>query len=134
MDLLRGIKNDLRYIDGQATWRLTHHTEGTHDYAAGTFSATDVITDIGGCVKRSPADRQLQSTRQIQQRMESIQADELNVSDVVLEVPGGHAISEGDFMQELDSSKNPIGPRYITVSVDHVDFLSRDRVGCRTLK
>ncbi len=133
-DLTRGVKNDMQYIDGRAVWRLTHHDGGTHDYAEGTFTPVDVYTDIPNCVKRSPADRQLASTRQIQQRMESIQNDLLNTTDVVLEIPGGYDIAEGDTIQELDDDSQPVGPNYLIVSNDRVNFLSRNRLGCRTMR
>ncbi len=133
MGLERGILDDLSYVDGQETWRLTHLYQGVANTSAGTWGSQKQISDIAGCVRRAIADREVSSTRQVQQRMESIQKDLINVSDLVLEVPNGHEIRVDDTIQQLDEDKAEIGPRYTVVSIDKCTFRSRKRLGCRQI-
>lgn len=128
-DLRDNIKDDYLIFDNQFVGILEHNSsEYVRDIKAGTTQSAVITTEIEGCVFRNKANRESSSIKQIHRREDSIQNDQFNAVDVVVEIPklDELEISAGDKFIDKRGSKP-----YRVVAIDITTLETRIRVGLR---
>ena len=125
----RGIGNDWKIFDNSFTGIVIHNRKDTKpDFTTGTIAASEVSTEVEGCLYRDVAIRNNTSIRQLHEREASIQQDTFYTADFVVEIPqlDGLLIDEGDKFIDQDTGK-----KYNIVAVDLATLTTRIRVALR---
>lgn len=123
-----GIVDDIDIFDNKEALIIHHNDDDpTIDWDVGTSSRTIIHTTVPNCLFRQPSQRNGPSIPQLHERSQSIQKDDFNKYDVVVEVPmvEGLIIKEKDIIERVKD-----GRKWRVVMLDDSTLSTRFRLGC----
>lgn len=129
LNLRDNIEDDYLIFDNAFVGILSHNDPDiVVDLNTGTATSAVTNTEIPGCLFRNKANRESSSIKQIHRREDSIQNDQFNAADLVVEIPylPNLSISIGDEFRVSGESK-----RHSVVAIDYATLETRIRVGLR---
>ncbi len=122
------IKDDYLVFDNKETC-IVHHNAGDPevDFTAMVSIRDETHTEVPNCLFRQPSQRNGPSIPQLHERAQSIQKDDFNKFDVVIEVPmlDGLAIKEKDLIERVKDNT-----KWRVVMLDDATLSTRFRLGC----
>ena len=122
------IADDINLFDNLEELIVHHNADDpTVNWDAGTAVRTIVHTTIPNCLFRQPSQRNGNSVPQLHERSKSIQKDDFNKYDVVIEIPmlDGLKIKERDTVERAKDGK-----KWRVVMLDDSTLSTRYRLGC----
>lgn len=122
------IKDDIKIFDNKETLIIHHNADDADvDFETGVTSRTITHTTVDNCLFRQPSQRNGPSIPQLHERAQSIQKDDFNKYDVVIEVP----MLDGLIIKEKDQVERPRdGKIWRVVMLDDATLSTRYRLGC----
>ncbi len=122
------IENDINIFDNLEEL-IVHHNSDDADVDFTTYETSRTITHttIPNCLFRQPSQRNGPSIPQLHERAQSIQKDDFNKYDVVIEIPmiDGLLIKEKDVIERVKDGK-----KWRVVMLDDSTLSTRFRLGC----
>ncbi len=122
------IKDDIQIFDNKESLQIEHNSDDADvDFSTGITSRAIVHTVVPNCLFRQPSQRNGPAIPQLHERAQSIQKDDFNKFDAVIEVPmiEGLNIKEKDLIVRIKDNT-----KWRVVMLDDSTLSTRFRLGC----
>lgn len=129
MRLAEGIAQDLNYLDGTQAVKLVRKTDNvTIDLIKGEAIPENKIYTYNHALIRQVSDRDNKIVKQLRLFMQSVQNDEINTIDTIIELP-----NRSDVIVKSADQIHTTNEIYTIVAVDICTLKTRIRIGARRI-